>query len=45
MISLYGYELNPPKASDANEPNDGIGALTPKPKKDRKLSVKIADGI
>ena len=35
----------PLSASEASEPSEGIGALTPRPRKDRKLSVKIAFGI
>ena len=33
------------RASEASEPSEGIGALTPRPMKERKLSVKIALGI
>ena len=35
----------PFNASEAREPREGMGAFTPKPRKDRKLSVKIALGI
>ena len=32
-------------ASEAREPSEGIGAFTPRPRKERKLSVKMALGI
>ena len=35
----------PFSASEAREPSEGMGAFTPSPRKDRKLSVKIALGI
>ena len=35
ITSLDGYEFIPFNASDAREPNDGIGALTPRPKNER----------
>ena len=35
----------PDKASEARDPRLGIGIDTPIPRKLRKLSVKIADGI
>ena len=39
--NLYGYELIPFNASDANEPSEAIGTLTPKPKKLKNASVNI----
>ena len=35
IISLHGYEFIPFNASEAREPKDGIGALTPRPKNER----------
>jgi hypothetical protein len=35
IISLDGYEFIPFNASEAREPKDGIGALTPRPKNER----------
>ena len=43
--SLWGYDLIPSTAWAAKEPRLGIGAFTPRPKKLRKLSVNIEEGI
>jgi hypothetical protein len=43
--SRCGYVLMPFMASLAKLPSEGIGTATPSPRKDRKLSVKIEDGI
>jgi len=43
--NLCGYDVIPLRACEANEPRLGIGAFTPNPRKLKKLSVKIEDGI
>ena len=43
--SRYGYVFKPLIASLARLPREGIGTATPRPRKLRKLSVKIDDGI
>ena len=45
MKSKCGYVCNPLIASPASDPSEGIGTATPSPKKERKLSVKIDEGI
>ena len=37
--------MRPERASAASEPSDGMGIDTPSPRKERKLSVKMAVGI
>ena len=44
-INLYGYDDIPDNASDAKEPKLASGLLTPIPKKLKKASVNIAEGI
>ena len=43
--SRYGKVFNPLRASLASEPRDGKGMATPRPRKLKKLSVKMEAGI
>ena len=43
--NLWGYEVIPPIACDANDPRLGMGAETPRPNKLKYLSVNMDEGI
>ena len=43
--SSHGYNSIPFTPSDTKDPHDASGAETPKPKKDKKLSLIINEGM